>query len=65
MKITVCDNCGRDLMPDFFDSGYKVTVKKLNHSYDGYAPWIRKTKLELCLRCWRNITDYVVKKGKK
>lgn len=38
-------------MPKFENLGYKVTVKELKHSYDGYNPWIRNTKLDICESC--------------
>lgn len=50
-KYTVCDLCEKELMKKFDDSAYKITVKRLNHAYDGYAPWVRKQTIEICEDC--------------
>ena len=51
MTYRVCDLCEKELMKTFDDNAYKITVKKLSHFYDGYAPWIGKTKIEICEDC--------------
>lgn len=50
-NVKTCDLCTRPLMEKFEDPGYQITVKRLKHSYDGYNPWIRKTKLDVCHYC--------------
>lgn len=54
-RIEVCDLCANELMPKFDNLGYKVTVKELKHSYDGYNPWVRKTRLSVCQGCMKNL----------
>ena len=46
-----CDLCEKELMATYSDSSYKVTVKKLSHFYDGYAPWVGKQRIEFCEDC--------------
>ena len=57
-RILRCDCCGSRLLKEFSDVGYKVTVKKLTNRYDGYAPWVAKTKLDLCNVCMYNIAEW-------
>ena len=64
-RITRCDLCDMVLMPKFSDLGYKVTVKELKHSYDGYNPWLRKTKLDICLQCMERIVMFTAQPPKK
>lgn len=52
-----CDLCEKELMQKFDDSSYKITVKKLSHFYDGYAPWVGKQVLEICEDCGFAILD--------
>ena len=51
----LCDFCNREIMPGFSDQGYKVTIKRLSRHYDGYAPWVSKTKLDVCKTCMLKI----------
>lgn len=44
-------------MAQFQDLGYKVAIKELKHSYDGYNPWVRKTKLDICESCMEVIVE--------
>ena len=50
-KKKVCDLCGGEVLKNFSDRAYKITVKELNNCYDGYAPWVSKTKIDVCDIC--------------
>jgi hypothetical protein len=50
-----CDLCKKPMFQDFSDKMYKITIKRLSHSYDGYNPWVRKQKLDVCPPCLQKI----------
>lgn len=51
MRTLTCDLCEKAMFQEFGDRMYKVTVKRLKHSYDGYNPWVRKQNIEFCEDC--------------
>lgn len=62
-----CDLCKEKMFTEFSEPAYKVTVKELTHSYDGYNPWISKTRLDVCELCMDTIakTSTLRRRGKK
>lgn len=71
MITRFCDLCEKELMEKFTDEMYKISVKRLQHSYDGYIPWIRKQTMEICEDCGfslktiaEQMTSSNAKKGK-
>jgi hypothetical protein len=55
MRKLMCDLCQKAMFDEFSDEVYHVTVKRLSHAYDGYAPWTRRQKLDVCDKCMRGI----------
>ena len=53
--ILTCDLYHQPMLQEFGEPIYKVSVRRLRQAYDGYAPFIRKQRLDVCGNCVNKI----------
>lgn len=54
-RLLICDWCGNKMFTFYKDEMYKITVKQLTHAYDGYNPWVKKQRIDICMDCRNEI----------